>query len=264
MANSPSGESVISRVVRLVEAFDDGHRTMSVAALSRRSGLPVTTTYRLVDELLAEGLLEREANADVRIGTKLWELASRSSRMMGLREAALPFMEDVQSVVQHSTTLGILDSDEVLYIERIGSRESMVDITKVAGRLPVHGTSSGLVLLAHSPAAYQELFLSRPLQKFTDSTLTESSELRRHLAQIRQQGFAVMPGIIVPESSGIAVPVHGPSNAVIAALSVVVPRNEEDASSRVPVLMAAARGISRSLGWRGELKGALRQSNGRI
>ena len=264
MANSPSGESIISRVVRLVEAFDDGHRTMSVASLCRRSGLPVTTTYRLVDELLTEGLLEREANGDVRIGTKLWELASRSSPMMGLREAALPFMEDVQSVVQHSTTLGILDSDEVLYIERIGSRESMVDITKVAGRLPVHGTSSGLVLLAHSPAAYQELFLSRRLQKFTDSTLTDPAELRRHLAQIRQQGFAVMPGIIVPESSGIAVPVYGPSNTVLAALSVVVPRNEEDAPARVPVLMAAARAISRSLGWHGELKGALRQSNGRI
>ena len=158
MANSSSGESVIRRVVRLVGAFDDAHRTMSVATLARRSGLPVTTTYRLVDELLSEGLLEREPNAEVRVGTRLWELVSRSSRMVGLREAALPFMEDVQSVVQHSTTLGILDSDEVLYIERIGSRDSMVDITKVAGRLPVHGTSSGLVLLAYSPPAYQDLF----------------------------------------------------------------------------------------------------------
>ena len=50
----------------------------------------------------------------------MWELVSRGSKMVGLREAALPFMEDVQSVVQHATTLGILDSDEVLYIERIG------------------------------------------------------------------------------------------------------------------------------------------------
>ena len=183
MANSTSGESVIRRVVRLVGAFDDSHRTMSVATLARRSGLPLTTTYRLVDEMLAEGLLEREANAEVRIGTRLWELVSRSSRMVGLREAALPFMEDVQSVVRHSTTLGILESDEVLYIERIGFRDSMVDITKVAGRLPVHGTSSGLVLLAYSSAAYQELFLSRTLEKFTDATLTDPAELRRHFRE---------------------------------------------------------------------------------
>ncbi len=264
MANSSSGESIIRRLVRLVGAFDDAHLTMSVATLARRSGLPVTTTYRLVDELLNEGLLEREANGEVRIGTRLWELVSRSSRMVGLREAALPFMEDVQSVVQHSTTLGILDSDEVLYIERIGSRDSQVDITKVAGRLPVHGTSSGLVLLAYSRPAYQDLFLSRTLEKFTDATLTQPTDLRRHLANIRQQGFTSMPGIIVPESSGIAVPIFGRANMVVAALSVVVPRHEENVAARVPVLMTAARGISRALGWRGELKGAVRQSNGSI
>lgn len=261
MANSPSGESIIGRFVKIVSAFDDRHTSMSVAELGRRTGLPVTTTYRLVNDLLLERLLEREAGGDIHIGTRMWELVSRGSKMLGLREAALPFMEDVQAVVQHSTTLGILDSDEVLYIERLGSDKTIVDITKIAGRLPIHATSSGLVLLAHSPADYQDAILARPLPKFTETTLTDPAVLRRHLAEIRQRGFAAMPGVIVPESSGIAVPVFGPDNAVRAALSVVVPRNEENAPARVPVLMAAARGISRALGWRGELKGTLRQSH---
>jgi DNA-binding IclR family transcriptional regulator len=99
------------------------------------------------------------------------------------------------------------------------------------------------------------------LTKFTETTLTDPPQLRRHLAEIRQRGYAVMPGVIVKESSGIAVPVFGPDNSVVAALSVVVPRNEENVPARVPVLMASARGISRALGWRGELKGALRQSH---
>ncbi|WP_211880233.1 IclR family transcriptional regulator [Pseudarthrobacter albicanus] len=261
MANSASGESIIGRFVKIVSAFDNRHKSMSVAELGRRTGLPVTTTYRLVNDLLLERLLEREPGGDVHIGTRMWELVSRGSKMLGVREAALPFMEDVQAVVQHSTTLGILDSDEVLYIERIGSAGTIVDITKIAGRLPVHATSSGLVLLANSPAAYQEIILSRPLTKYTETTLTDPAVLRRHLAEIRQRGFAAMPGVIVPESSGIAVPVFGPDNTVVAALSVVVPRNEDNTAARVPVLMAAARGISRALGWRGELKGALRQSH---
>ncbi|MCA4131566.1 IclR family transcriptional regulator [Arthrobacter sp. M4] len=260
MANSTSGESVISRFVRIVGAFDDAHRTMTVAELSRRSGLPVTTTYRLTDEMLSEGLLERGMDG-VRVGTRLWELVSRSSRMVGLREAALPFMEDVQSIVQHSTTLGILDSDEVLYIERLGAGSSIVNITKVAGRLPLHATSSGLVLLAFASPAYQDIILAKPLTRFTETTLTDPSELRRHLAAIRQRGFAAMPGVIVPESSGIAVPVYGPDNTVVAALSVVVPRNEENIGARVAVLMTAARGISRAIGWRGDTRGMIRQSN---
>ncbi|MFF2345157.1 IclR family transcriptional regulator [Pseudarthrobacter sp. NPDC058119] len=260
MANSASGESMIARFVRVVSAFDDRHQTMTVAELARRTGLPVTTTYRLVNELLHERLLEREPGGAVHIGTKMWELASRGSKMVGLREAALPFMEDVQSVVQHATTLGILDSDEILYIERIGTHATVVDISKIAGRLPLHATSSGLVLLAHSPAAYQDKILARPLYKYTDTTLTEPMVLRRHLADIRHRGFAAMPGVIVPETTGIAVPVFGPDNTAVAALSVIVPRTEENDSARVPVLMAGARGISRALGWRGELKGTVRRS----
>lgn len=260
MANSASGDSIIARFVKLVSAFDDRHQTMTVADLSRRTGLPVTTTYRLVNELLNERLLEREPGGAVHVGTKMWELASRGSKMVGLRESALPFMEDVQSVVQHATTLGILDSDEVLYLERIGTHYTVVDISKIAGRLPLHATSSGLILLAHSPAAYQDTILARPLTKYTDTTLTDPSVLRRHLADIRQRGFAAMPGVIVPETTGIAVPVFGPDNTAVAALSVIVPRTEENTSARVPVLMAGARGVSRALGWRGELKGAVRES----
>ncbi len=261
MANSASGESIIRRFITIISAFDDKHTSMSVAELSRRTGLPVTTTYRLVDELLLERLLERDPKGDIQLGTRMWELASRGSKTQGLREAALPFMEDVQSVVQHSTTLGVLDSDEVLYIERLGSTSTIVDITKIAGRLPVHATSSGMVLLANSSPAYQDIILSRPLTKYTETTLTDPAALRRHLAEVRQRGFAAMPGVIVPESSGIAVPVYGPDNTVVAALSVVVPRDEENAAARVPVLLAAARGISRALGWRGKLKGTLRQSH---
>jgi DNA-binding IclR family transcriptional regulator len=84
--------------------------------------------------------------------------------------------------------------------------------------------------------------------------------LRRHLADIRQRGFAAMPGVIVPETTGIAVPVFGPDNTTIAALSVIVPRTEERTATRVPLLMAGARGVSRALGWRGELKGTVRKS----
>ena len=259
MANSPSGESVLRRFVRIISAFDSTHTSMSVASVVRRSRLPVTTVYRLVDELLAERLLERDGNGNVRIGIRLWELASRSSPMLGLRESALPFMEDVQSVIQHHTTLGILDGSDVLYVERLNSASSAVDITTTAGRLPIHATSSGLVLLAHSTPAYQELVLSRSLTAYTDATVTDPRRLRLLLADVRREGFSAVPGIIVRESTGIAVPIFGPGNLVVAALSVIVPRSEENSPAWIPVLRSAARGISRALGWKGVDRGDTRR-----
>lgn len=260
MANSQSGESVIRRVAKIVDAFDGSRNGLTVAALARRAGLPLTTAYRMVDELTAEGLLERKGAGRLFIGTRLWEVVSRSSPVIGLREAALPHMEDVQVVIGHHTALGVLDGEEVLYIERLGSRSSTVNITAAAKRLPIHGASSGLVLLAYSAATFQEQVLARPLAKFTEHTVTDAAQLRRRLADVRRQGYCAMAGIIVPESSGVAVPVFGPEGNVVAALSVVVPIHGENIPATVPVLKAAARGISRALGWQGEDAALLRRS----
>lgn len=256
MANSASGESVIGRVARIIGAFDGSRHGLTAAALSRRAELPMTTTYRMVDELMVEGLLERQPDGLVQLGTRLWEIVSRSSPVSGLREVALPFMEDVQAVVGHHTALGVLDGDEVLYIERLGSRTSTINIAHTATRLASHATSSGLVLLAHSPKEFQDRFLSRPLERFTERTIVDPGQLRRHLAQVKQQGYSAMAGIIVPESSGVAVPVFDADGSVAATLSVTVPLHEENVPATVPVLRTAARGVSRALGWSADTGGS--------
>lgn len=247
------------RIVRIIEAFDGEHRTLSAAELARRAELPSSTAYRIVDELLAESLLDREGPR-LRLGTRLWELVSRGSKVLGLREAALPFMEDVQAVVGHHTVLGILEKSEVLYIERIGSSTSAVNITRVAGRLPIHATSTGLVLTAFGPAEDQELLLHRRLKRYTDTTTTDPDELRRKLAEVRQLGYSVMAGTIVPESTGAAVPIFNAEGAAIAGLSVVIPRYGGPLQASITALQTAARGISRALGWDGTLRDAIRHS----
>lgn len=259
MANSPSGDSMVHRIVRIIEAFDGEHRTLSAAELARRADLPTSTAYRIFDELLAESLLDRDGRR-LRLGTRLWELVSRGSKVLGLREAALPFMEDVQAVVGHHTVLGILEKNEVLYIERIGSNESTINITKVAGRLPIHATSTGLVLTAFGPAEDQEILLHRRLKRYTDTTTIDPDELRRKLAEVRRMGYSVMAGTIVPESTGVAVPIFNAEGTAIAGLSVVIPRAGGPLQTSITALQTAARGISRALGWDGTLRDAIRRS----
>ena len=85
MANSSSGESVLSRIVRIVGSFDDGKPGMGVAAIARRAGIPLATTHRLVAGLVDVGWLEHQANGEGRIGLRLWELVNRNSAVLGLR-----------------------------------------------------------------------------------------------------------------------------------------------------------------------------------
>lgn len=247
MANSRSGDSVLGRVVRVLEAFDRDRQTMTMSSLAVRARLPRSTAHRLVEELISYGLIRRSDSGELRIGLRMWEIATRSQSAMDVREAALPFMDDVLSVVRQHTTLAVLDHGSALYVERMSAPDSVLDAARITDRLPLNACSPGLVLLAHSSPAFQESFLAGRLTKRTDETPTDPGLIRRHLAEVRQRGFVALPGIGVSEWLGIAVPVFGHERSVVAALSAIVPRDEGDVQVIVPALLTAARGISRTL-----------------
>src|SRR3954454_4948316 len=96
-------------------------------------------------------MLERGPGREVRVGVRLWELGARASPTVTLRDAAMPFLEDVHAVVGHHAQLAVLDGEHVLFLERLSARDAVVNFSRIAGRLPLHTSSSGLVLLAHAP-----------------------------------------------------------------------------------------------------------------
>jgi DNA-binding IclR family transcriptional regulator len=261
MANSPSGESVINRVVRVLSAFTDDEPALHLRQLARDVGLPLSTVHRLVAELEVEGLLERDSGGRLRHGHRLWEMASRGSRAAGLREAALPSMEDLLHYTGNHVSLGVLEGTDVLYIERLAADDATINITRIAGRLPVHGCSAGLVFMAYAAEGDQERFLHRRLDKLTEDTVTDPAELRGILAEIRRNGYVSMEGIIVPESSGISVPVFAEEQRVVATLSLIVPRGEENLAANVPQMLLASRAISRRLGHEPTVRGMRRRSS---
>lgn len=245
MANSPSGDSTLDRLVRILGAFGAHVPSMSVGALAKAAGIPPASTYRLVDQLTDHDFLHRDPNGNVRLGTGLWEIALRSSAPLYLRDAAKPFMEDIQAVIGQHTQLAVLREEEVLFIERLSGRGSVANRARVAGRLPVHRTSVGVVLLAFSPPETQEAYL----QGHPQTALPGGHPgLRQRLAHTRAQGYASLDGLMDPETTGLAVPVLGPGGLAMAALGVVVPRREGHVHAMLPALMTGARGIARAAG----------------
>ncbi len=245
MANSPSGESMIVRIVRILDTFSAERTVQTASEIGRRAGLPSATAHRLVDELVAAGMLERDEEHRVRLGMRLWELALRGSTALRLRQAALPHMETVQASVREHTQLAVLEQEEALFLERLSHPEAGANITRVAGRLPLHASSSGLVLLAHADPALRERVLAAPLRSVGPGAITEATVLRRALAEIRRTGAVVAPGSIEAVSTGVAVPIRE-AGEVIAALSVVLPR-EADTGPALRALAAAARAIEADL-----------------
>ena len=245
MANSRSGDSMTARIVRVLDTFSADRTTQTSAEIARRTGLPSSSAHRIVGDLIAAGLLERDDENRVRLGMRLWELALRGSSALRLRQAALPHMERVQVVVREHTQLAVLEHDEALFLERLSHADAGANITRIAGRLPVHASSSGLVLLAFADPAARERVLAGPLRAVSPETVTDAAALRSLLASIRRRGHVVAPGSIEAVSTGVAVPVrdHG---EVIAALSVVLPRDAATEPA-VAALLAAAKDIESDL-----------------
>ncbi|MDP9641328.1 DNA-binding IclR family transcriptional regulator [Actinopolyspora lacussalsi] len=245
MVGSP-GESVLSRVVRIVESFGAETPALRVSEIARRAELHIATASRLVEELVGHGWLHRDDDRRIRVGVRLWELASRASPALGLREAAMPFLEDLHAVVGHHVQLGVREEREALFVERLSAPGAVINLTRVAGRLPLHASSVGIVLLAHAPTWLQEEVLTGPLHAYTPATVVDPGELRAMLAEVRRSGIALCRGFIDTRATGVAVPLREPNHTVVAALSVIVP-NDDQARMHVPALQAAARGISRTM-----------------
>jgi DNA-binding IclR family transcriptional regulator len=243
------GQSVTARVLRVISAFSAERPELTLTELSRRAALPLSTVHRLVGELAEWGALERTADGRYRVGLRLWEVGALAPRGLGLRESAMPFLEDLNAVTKQNVQLAVLDGSEVVYLERLSGRGAVNVITRVGGRLPLHATGVGLVLLAFAAPELQEQILAAPLKRYTPKTMCTPDELRRALAEVRRTGVAVSDGQIELIALSVAAPVRGPRGDVVAALSVVVPSETSDVRAYVPVVRAAARGISRTLGF---------------
>lgn len=242
MANSPTGDALLDRVLRLFEALE-AQPQLHPGELADRAGLPRTTGYRLIQELTSRGLLMRADSGEIDIGQRLWELAQGAPISRTLRQASLPYMQDVNAVVGQTTQLAVLEDAGVLIVERLSQHGAVVNPAEVASTMPAHLTSMGHALLAFStPQALEEWW-----EGHQEITRAERPQLRRELAEAKTRGYAALGGLINSETSGISVPILNSRGFAEAALTIVVPRSSPDIPTFLMALQTAARGISRAL-----------------
>jgi DNA-binding IclR family transcriptional regulator len=206
------GEPVLEKAMRLLTAFENGSREMTLAELCETAGLAKSTGLRFARQLTGWGLLERLGNGKYVIGLRMLEIASLAPRGHGLRNIALPFMQDLHRITGQHVLLAVRIDLEAVLIERLSAHRSTSVKYRVGGRLPLTATGVGLVLAAHASASEQQHLIE---------AAPDANGLRRTLAQIRATGVASSP----PSSSGslltVAAPVFAGTHAVVAALSVV-------------------------------------------
>lgn len=239
--------SVLSRQLSILDAFDAGAAFLTLSEIAQRSGLPMTTTHRLVNELVDERLLERLPDRSYQLGLRLWELAARTPRAMGLREIAYPMVQLVQNQVRQHTQLGVEGGHDVVYLERMSRPNAVVNATIVGGRISLGASAIGHVLLSDRPRAFLEEVVDAGIRRYTEKTPQTLDELLEVVDRVREVGYSVAEGFIHPAARGMAAPIYGPDGRVLAGLGVVVPSGEPVNMRILELLRNAARGVSQQM-----------------
>lgn len=238
--------AVVTRAMAILDTFDGKHRHQNLASIARRAKLPVSTTHRLVNQLLETHAIIRTADGSYEIGTKIWRLGILASVHTNLRELALPYMEDIYSLGNDAVQIGVLDGMRCLVIERIAGSRSLNVISRPGVRLPLHASGIGKILLAHGSKELQQAALTT-LDKYTGKTITDVKVLEKQLKDIKVNGFARSEEEIMIGVTSLAVPIYGYGNKVIAALGLLTPVNNRDIDRLVGVLKVSATALSKKL-----------------
>ena len=223
------GQTVASKLVRILELFAADHPRLRASEVCRRSGLPFSTVHRLLAELAATGMLHRSHDGTYAVGIRLWQLAASHPQLRTLHASAVPAMSALHASVDASVYLNALLGDEGLCIEEI--RRTDDDRCRYGTRFPLGSTAGGQVLLA-----YAEMRALPYGRRPADASLSSSQRLHQTL-RIRRAGVAVSTAT---GRLAVAAPIFGSTGSVIASLEAVATPRADRTDLVLAVRRAAA------------------------
>ncbi|GAA4415776.1 IclR family transcriptional regulator [Georgenia halophila] len=246
---TPSGgkRTAAARVLALLGAFSRGGGSLTLSEISRYADLTLTTTHRLVKEVLEWGGLELDDTGHYRLSSKILDLASSSTQALQLRETALPHLVELHRRTGLTVHLSVRDGDNVMYLEALRAHPNYSGENRIGGRLPLHVTATGLVLLAFSDEEVLEGYLSEPLKRYTSETITDPAALRAYLRNVRKNGSSIASKFVVMEAGSVGAPVKGLDGTVETAVGMVYLTKDYDPCRLVDQVRATANRISHSL-----------------
>ncbi|TML22082.1 MAG: IclR family transcriptional regulator [Actinobacteria bacterium] len=240
--------AVVDKAFTVLEAWRRRDEVLGVSELARRTGLPKSTSHRLLGLLEAAGVVERGA-AGHRLGDRLHGFSALLSADSPpeLREVSLPYLQDLYELTHETIHLAVLDGVDVHCVEKLyGHRRSPLR-SRVGGLLPAHSTALGKALLAYSDPATQRRALTRILDGYTTATVTQPSRLAAELRTTRLRGLAFDRRETHPEVMCVAAPILDHQGRVVAAISISGTQHRFDPAAVAEPLRRTARAASVAL-----------------
>lgn len=237
----------LAKGLKVIEAFGEDRPRLSIADVSRRTGLDRATARRCLLTLTQL----RYADYDGKFFTltpRILRLGHAYLSATPLPNVVQPFLDRLSDEVAQSASASVLDGTEIVYIARASQRRVMSINLMPGSRLPAYCASMGRVLLSALPEHEASEILARTeLRAFTPLTKTEPEELMAELQRVRSEGFAVIDQELELGLCSMAVPLSNSRGSVVAALNIGAPAAQIAASDLPRRFLKPLRDMAASL-----------------
>jgi len=223
-----------------------------VTEIAAELGVHKSTAFRLVSTLEGHRLVEQvDGRGKYRLGVGLLRLAGATTARLDVVQEARPVSRKLAADTGETVNVAVLADRSALYLDQVAGSSALQSHNWVGQHIPLHATANGKVLLLGLDDDRLGEVLGR-MKAYTNGTITTRDRLRRELAEVREQGYAVAVDELEVGLAAVAAPIHNAHGDVIASMSVSGPTfrlTDERILEVAPLLVDAAAEVSHRLGW---------------
>ncbi|AQU84398.1 MAG: helix-turn-helix domain-containing protein [Halomonas sp.] len=207
--------------LEVIQAFDHEHTRMTLSEVATRTGMNRAKARRFLLTLHALGYVRKQQRY-FELAPRVLQLGYAFLSANNYQGVIQQYLEEITTETGESSSLGVLDGSDVIYVARSAAKHRLMAITLSVGtRLPAAHTSMGRILLAQLSESDLDHFLSTvSLEPYTDKTVTDVNELRSQIVKARQQGYAISDQELDSGLRSIAVPVFDAKQHLMGAINV--------------------------------------------
>ena len=253
LADGPERDYVqsLSRGLTVLQAFNAERPSMTLADMSRATGLTRATSRRLLLTLVTLGYVCTDGRT-FELTPRVLDLGFAYVSSLQLPDIAQPFMEALSNRVHESVSASVLDGAEIVNVARVNTQRIMGISLAIGSRLPAAWTSMGRVLLAGLGDDQLEQFLDNlVVTELTAQSITDIDRLRSELHAVRSQGYALIDQELEEGIRSVAAPLRDRRGRTLAAVNVGTHAArvtlKELRGVILPDLLATARSIETQL-----------------
>ena len=226
----------VRRAFSILEYVCDAGKA-GVSEIARELDLNKSTAFGLIRTLVQAGYLQQIQNStEYELSLKVCNLSSNVLGRIQVREYARPLLEELSEKYGETVHLVTASPRECIYIDKVESTSSIRIFTSIGNHLPLHATGVGKSILAMRKREEQEKYVTEePLQRFTDTTITDPQSLLKELEEIRLRGYGFDHGERFPDVFCLAVPILNQAQEPVYSVSISMPhyRSQEDNSEQI-------------------------------